>query len=90
MINYCLFIFTNYIARRAVPGEMKVSDEVKSPKRTGGQILFYNRKQRTLSLLEQLNQKLFLGRYFIQQIVVNKNKYQKFVNFWFFRIGFEK
>ena len=52
MIN-CLFIFKNYIARRAVPGEMKVSDEVKSPKRVGGQILYYNRKQPTLSLLEQ-------------------------------------
>ena len=48
-----VLIFTNYIARRAVPGEMKVSDEVKSPKRVGGQILYYNSKQRMLSLLEQ-------------------------------------
>ena len=39
--------------RRAVPDEMKVSDEVKSPKRVGGQILYYNSKQRMLSLLEQ-------------------------------------
>ena len=56
-----LFHFTNYIARRAVPGEMKVSDEVKSPKRVGGQLLFYNRKRRTMSLVEQLNQKSIIS-----------------------------
>ena len=35
-----LIFFSNFIALRFVPGEMKVSNEVKSPKRVGGQILY--------------------------------------------------
>ena len=46
------------VGRSMVPDQKIFADEKQnSPKRVGGQLLFYNRKQRTLSLLDQLDHK---------------------------------